>query len=272
MKQITLLSVLLMLVSPLIAVAQDDDDEILSYSVWVVTDVDAEVDAVEDDSVLPNEVVVISLDDGETLLIIWAGSDIIYTRQDDGTYSGAELVAGGGYEFEATLEIIDDNTMQSDSVVQTGSFTSETTLRYALVEDEDIAAQLYVEGEREIVEFSQFQECLGRTDVTVGRAWTRSDLLVPMRFTDDGLIWNEMVFEGGGGVYINERTEEFSSFENLITQTFTATGEGNFDYNSHAIADGRDDCEMIYNSSYAPFDGDFEAIFAMAEELSAAED
>jgi hypothetical protein len=174
-------------------------------------------------------------------------------------------VGSAVYEFSATLEIVDDNTMQSESLTETSNFTSEASLLYERIEG---TLSLFVEGEREIVEFSQFQECLGRTGGEVGGAWTRSDLLVPIQITENALMWDQLTFEGGGGVYINVRTEEFGSFENVITQTFTGTAESGFEFSYHAIADGRDDCEMIYNSSYSPFDGDFEAIFAIAAELS----
>ena len=270
MKHVIFLALFLLMLMPTFAFAQDDEDEEMGYNIWIVTEIGEDGEPVEaDDADEPaTEVVVVPMDDGDTLLIIWTGIDIIYTIQDDGTYSGAELYAGGGYEFTATLEIIDEDTLQGHSVVDTGNFESERTLLYERVEDSSI--QLFTENERTIVEFTQFTDCLGR-DGTVGTAWTRSDLLVPIAFDEAGLFWNKLQFDGGGGVFINERTQEFGSFENVITQTFTGNAEDGFDFSYEAIADGRDDCEMIYESSYTPFDGDFESIFGRAEELAEAE-
>lgn len=261
--------VCMLAVVPLTGWAQDDDDaEELTYSTWQVTRLDEAGDPEPplDPDAPAQEVLMFELNEGATLLIVWTGSDILYTLQDDGTFSGTELVPRSTYTFTATLEMVDEDTFMSYSVTETERFTSETTIIYERTENE---YALYTELERTIVEYSQFTDCLGR-EGDVGGAWTRSDLLVPIQIGEDTLVWNQLVFEGGADSFINERTQPFGGFENMITQTFTGTEEG-FEFSYHAIADGRDDCEMIYESSYAPFDGDFDALYARAEALVEAE-
>jgi hypothetical protein len=45
----------------------------------------------------------------------------------------------------------------------------------------------------------------------------------------------------------------------VITETITVSDDS-IAYNYHAIADERDDCEMIYEAALVPFDGDFESL------------
>lgn len=246
---------------PMTSWAQEDD-ELPTYTAWQVTRLDEDGNPEEgSDSEAPaNTVAVLELDEGNTLLIVWAGPDILYELQEDGTYSGHELVDATTYEFSATLEVLDDDTMTSYSVTETERFTFETTIIY---ERTDAELMVYTELDRTVIEYTQFTDCLGASG-EVGRAWITSDLLVPFQISEDSLIWNEQVFTGGGGSYVSERTQPFASFENFITQTFTGTADG-FDYEYHAIANERDDCEMIYESSYVPFDHDFEALYGRAE-------
>ncbi len=252
---------------PMTTWAQDDDGKDLpTYTAWQVTRLDEDGNPEEalDPEAPGNTIAVLNLDEGDTLLIVWAGPDIIYELQDDGTYSGHELVDSPTYEFSGTLEIIDEDTMSSYSVTETERFTFETTIIYNRTDAELV---VFTELDRTVIEYTQFTDCLGASG-EVGRAWVTPDLLVPFQIGESSLIWNEQVFTGGGGSYMSERTQPFASFENIITQTFTGTVEG-FDYEYHAIANERDDCEMIYESSYVPFDQDFEALYSRADEQAA---
>ena len=258
---------------PFASLAQDDDDTGMpTYTAWQVTRLDEAGNPEEplDPDAPANKVAILELDEGNTLLFVWAGPDIIYALQNDGTYSGSLLVPSPTYTFTATLEMVDEDTMTSYSVTDTGRFTSETTIVYERTEVEIV---IFTELDRTIVEYSQYAECLGRVG-DVGRAWTTSDLLVPFQIGEDTLIWSQEVFTGDGATFINEKTQPLGAFENIITQTFIGNAEG-FDFSYYAIADGRDDCEMIYESSYVPFDEDFTTLFERAaaetEELEGEE-
>jgi hypothetical protein len=252
--------------------AQEDPDTFYEVPLWNVIELEDGEPVDPEENTLPLTVAFLSLDEGDTLIAVWAGPDIVYTLNEDGTYAGATLIPEP-YEFEATLEVIDETTMQSASVLNAGAFTSETTYRYELSDDAPVA-RIYTEGERTIEEYSQFQECMGRTDVEVGSAWTTPDLLIPIVVDlEEGLmIWDQREFigdDGGQGTHVE--TTEFGTLQNVITRTFHPAGDYAFDFRYHAIAGERDDCEMIYQSTFTPFDGDFEALFARAEELGDTE-
>ena len=251
--------------------AQEDPDGFYEVPLWNVIELEDGEPVEPEEDVLPRTVAFLSLDDGETLIAVWAGVDIVYTLTEDGTYMGATLIPEP-YEYEATLEIIDEATMQSASTLNTGAFTSESAYRYELQEDAPVA-RIYTEGERTIEEYSQFQECMGRTNVEPGSAWTTPDLLVPLIIDPESstILWDQRTFAEGAGGLENVETTEFGTLENVTTRTLTSGGDESFAFRYAAIAGERDDCEMIYESNLTPFDGDFETLFARAEELGETE-
>ncbi|MCI0711408.1 MAG: hypothetical protein L0154_14740 [Chloroflexi bacterium] len=257
---------LCLLVVPAV-VAQDDEPPAFETSTWQVIflDENGDPEPVEDEDALPEIVVFITLDDGETLIEVWSGVDVIYTLGDDGLYSGATIIEES-YTFAATLEILDENTMHAESMSLYGTQEFSSSLLYERLED--VEATVYTESERDIIEYTQFAECLGRVGVEVGRAWTLPELLVPVQVGEDSIIFAGKEFVDVGGAYEIVWTQEFGQFENEITETFTPLDEDTLAYRYHATAGGRDDCEMIYESTFIPFDGDFEALFAHAESLA----
>jgi hypothetical protein len=87
--------------------AQDEPETEYEVSVWnAVEVVDGEPVEPEADD-LPLTVTFLTPDNGETLIAVWSGPDIVYTRAEGDTYSGVTLVSEEAYEFEATLEVID---------------------------------------------------------------------------------------------------------------------------------------------------------------------
>ena len=251
--------------------AQDDPETTSEAAIWYAIElIDGEPVEPEEDTP-PATVAFLSLDEGETLIAVWAGPDIVYTRNEEGVYTGVTLIPES-YEFEATLEVIDEETMEGTSVLTTGAFESESAYRYVLGEDTETLA-VYTEGERTIEEYSQFQECMGRTNVEPGSAWTTPDLLIPIIADpeDNLIIWDQRTFAEGAGGLENVETTEFGTLENVTTRTLTSAGDESFVFRYHAIAGERDDCEMIYESTLTPFDGDFEVLFARAEELADTE-
>lgn len=250
--------------------AQDDESPALETSAWQVSLFDEEGEPrVVDEAALPEVIVFLSLDDGETLIAVWSGPDVIYTLEDDGTYSGTTLI-DESYEFTAMIEVVDENTMEGKSVSVYGSREYMTSLLYERLED--VEAVIYTESERDIIEFTQFGECLGRTDATVGRAWSVPELLVPFQIGEDSLIFARREFVDTGGSFESVQTTEFGTFENVITETFTPMADNSFEYRYHAIAGARDDCEMIYESTFMPFDGDIEPLFERADALAVTDE
>jgi hypothetical protein len=117
-----------------------------------------------------------------------------------------------------------------------------------------------------------FADCMGRTGVEPPGAFANPDPILPIRIDDEAgqLYIGDTVLTGGDGTY--ERTEEgeFGQFTQVITQT-AVVSEGNISFSYYAVADGRDDCELRYDTTFVPFDGDYDALFAGAEALSAGD-
>lgn len=267
MRRILLGGIALCLLVVPVVVAQDGEPPAFESSAWQVTflDENGNPEPVEGEDVLPEVVVFITLNEGETLIEVWSGVDIVYTPGDDGLYSGATII-DENYEFMATLEILDENTMHAESMTLYGTQEFSSSLRYERLED--VEAAVYTESERNIIEYTQFAECLGRVGVEAGRAWTLPELLVPVQLGEDSIIFASKEFVNVGGAYEIVWTQEFGQFENEIAETFTRLADDVLTYRYHAIAGGRDDCEMIYESTFTPFDGDFEALFARAVGLA----
>jgi hypothetical protein len=236
----------------LAAHAQTDEeapDGIITAEAWQFTDLD-------DDTAEPGMVLFLTLDEGDTLIEVAAGEDLIYTRVDDQSYSVAPLIPTDAYEYEGTLTVVDADTRQLAAVTTTGSFTFESNLEFTRT---DLTYEVWSETERTVSEYSLFQECMGRTNVTPGEAWTTPDPLVPIRVDDEALYIGSKAYPGGGGSYELVSEAQFGQFPEVITETITVA-EDAITYNYHAIADERDDCEMIYEAALVPFDGDYEAL------------
>lgn len=218
----------------------------------------------------PQDVIFLELDDGETLIEVTDGPDIVYTRTDDTTYAGSLLVPTDSYGFEATLTLIDDDTREITSATETSYSTYESNFRYVRTDRE---YGVWVEGERTLEEYSLFAECLGRTDVSPPDAWVTPDPILPIALQDDEavLLLGDTELSGTGGTYIYEEAGTFGQFPAVTTQTATvADNVITFDY--YRIADERDDCELRYTTTYYPFNGDYELLFSRADSLSDRDD
>ncbi len=219
----------------------------------------------------PQEVAIvlfIPLADDTRLIEVSTGQEVVYERQASGTYKGSVLVPGA-FTFSAELKIVDDKTRTVTSKTTTGAITLTSNLIYNLLEDKYF---LMMEGDRKISEYSMFQECLGRKNVTPGAAWTTPDLLIPVRIDKeaDVLYLGSKAFPAKAGGYELRTEQKFGTGTQVTTQTLTAATDGSFALRYHGIVDKRDDCEMIYESVLKPFDGDFDALFARAKALGEA--
>ncbi len=222
---------------------------------WLATDEDGE----------PRYVAFLFLDDG-TIVEAGLGADVIYTPVDDGTYSGEPLVPAG-YEFAATLQLIDDETIQVASTITSGVFSTESNITYSLT---DLEAGIWIEYPRDVIEFSKFGECMGRLDAEPPGAFTDSDPILPIVIDEEaGEFWlGPHILTGGDGSYELEVTGEFGQFTDVTTRTATVVDD-TIAFRYHSIAAERDDCEMIYESTYSRFDGDFAALFERVNDMGA---
>ena len=254
----------LLLSSVSMVIAQDEGDDELEGVIaplWLAADSNADADAE------PRYVAFFFLDD-DTIIEAGFGADVIYTPSDDGTYNGAPLVPAG-FEFSATLEIVDDQTITVASTTSSGVFSTEANITYTLT---DLEAGIWIENPREVLEFSKFGECMGRIDASPPGAFTDSDPIVPIVIDEEaGEFWvGPHILTGGDGSYELEVEGMFGQFADVTTRTATVDADG-IAFRYHSIADGRDDCEMTYESTYSRFDGDFEALFMRVEEMIEAE-
>ena len=173
------------------------------------------------------------------------------------------------YDFEATLEIIDEDTRQVASVTTSGAMTFESNL---LFERSDLEFGVWVEGERNLSEYSMFAECMGRVGVEPPGAFAEPDPILPIRVDDEAgtLTIGNTMLTGEGGEYELVEEGEFGQFTQVITQK-ASVSEDAITFTYHAVADERDDCELHYETTFTPFDGDYEALMARAAELGAEE-
>lgn len=265
MYRSVMICLLVALTATIIVHAQPDPTpttSVIESSGWLMIDLDEPASPDETENI----VVFLNLDDGDTLVEVARGVDMIYQRGDDGSYSGAPLIPTDIFTYEITLELIDDAARQVASSVSDGSYTYESNLRYERL---DVSYTVWTEVERNIIEFTMIGECLGLVDAVPGSAWTRLDLLTPIRIDEEAgiLYMGGEAYSGGDGVYELVEEGPFGQFMQVTTRTVTVA-EDSIAYRHHSIADERDDCEMIYESSFVPFDGDAESLFERAATLA----
>lgn len=251
--------ILFALTTPLFAQETDETSNHL-YSAWTVTDLLAD----DDDAAIEDYVVFLQVDD-DTLLEVWSGADVVYTLEADGSYSGTSLLPDD-YEFLATLTFIDEDTIETYSEINAGFFTSTRNLLYQRT---DMLVGVWIEAERDLQEYSMFGECMGRVDTSPPRAFSEPDPILTIHIDEEAgeLVIGKHVLTGSG-TYELEEESEFGQFIQVVTQTAVVT-EDTIDFTYHAIADGRDDCELIYETQYLPFDADYEAFFELVDSLVA---
>jgi hypothetical protein len=207
----------------------------------------------------PEERVLFLEIDENTIIEIWRGPDIVYTRSGgSGPFTGS-LLQPGGYEFSATLQLNEDGTRLSTSSVSSGAFDSESRTEYTLTDEEYIVV---TEVNRLLYDYSMFSTCMGLTGVQPGRAWVVPDLLIPLRVEPDAVyLGAKGLPEFGPNVYREELSDpsgEASSF------TLGLTGDqiGYIHYEERL--DGRRDCRIVYESMLVPYSGDLEGLRSRA--------
>ena len=260
MRRLTIIVIaIILLITVLPATAQDEETPSVA-PVWLAADE-------ADDTDQPRYVTFLFLDDGETILEVGFGADVIYTLEADGTYSGAPLVPNG-YEFSATLTLLDDQSIHVASETSSGIFTNESDLTYTLA---DMTASIWLENPREIIDFSKFGECIGREPIDPPGAFADADPILLLFIDEDTgeLRRGPEILTGDGTTFEVEIEGEFGEYADVTTLT-AVVNEDTIDFTYYSIAGGRADCVMHYVSSYTLFDGDvagvMERIEAMEEE------
>ena len=261
---LVIIMVILCLTSTLI-MAQDtneEDPEAVTATLWLANEEDADEDAE------PRYVAFLFMDDGATILEAGFGTDVLYQLGEDGIYAGQTFVPSA-FEFSATLEIIDDETIQVSSETTSGTFTTSSDITYTL---SDIEAHIWVENPREVIEFSKFGECMGRDLPEPPGAFADADPILPIIIDDEvgELRLGPHVLLGDGNTFELEVEGQFGQFTDVTSRT-AIVGDETIDFSYYSIADERDDCEMIYESSYALYDGDFEAMMERIDDRSEEE-
>lgn len=246
--------------------AQDDDTpQTVTASLWQRVNLDAEPDA----DAVPVYVVFLASDDGTTLLEVAYGADVLWTLQDDGTYSGTTLIPTDAYEFTASLEVVDADTMQAMSLLNYGNFASELHLEFRRTE---LEAAVWVEDVRDLTEYTLFGTCLGLESTSPPGAYANPDPIVAVWLDEDAgeLVIGENVYLGGGGTFTRETLGTFGTSEQVTTETVLVS-EGQIDLDFYSVAGGRDDCELRFTSTYRPYDGDMAALLERAAAIGADE-
>ena len=238
------------------ALAQDAEEPGVAPA-WLATDEAGDADQ-------PRYVIFLFLDDGETILEAGFGADVIYTLEADGTYSGTPLVPNG-FDFSATLTLIDDQTIQVVSETSSGIFTTESDITYTLT---DVQAGIWIENPREIIDFSKFGECIGREPIAAPGGFADSDPILPLFIDGETgeLRRGPEILTGDGTTFEVEIDGEFGEYTDITTLT-AIVDEETIDFTYYSIAGGREDCVMHYVSSYTLFDGDVAGVFERVEAM-----
>lgn len=200
--------------------------------------------------------------DGETMLGVRGLEDFLYTRNADGTYTGSFLVIlSEGYEYHATLTVVSPTEMTVEAETIIFDCTATATVRYERLEGE--GSQLWTETTREVTNHSFFDECLDVTIISLP-VWVRlPDFIVAVRFDEDnGLAYyNGDEYEGGGGSFTRiEDTSDDEYLPTVITYTLEVMDEESLVHSMSSIMYEREDCQIAYTGTLAPFDGDMEGL------------
>lgn len=236
--------------------ASETDASRLRGTIWLRSDPERPDDE-------PAPVLFVPIDEDGTLIMVEDGLDVLYTPLDEMSYSGAMLIPTDLFTYEATLTLMDEERRESTSTTTTSFSNSTRTLIYLRGDQE---FEIWSEVERTVIEYSMFQECMGVANLRLGSTWTDTDPLLPLQLDEEAgsLMIGRRVFEGAGGSFERVQEAPFGQFTQVITETATLN-DAELLLRYHAIADERDDCEMIYEARYLPFDGDYAALFAAIE-------
>ena len=194
-------------------------------------------------------------DGGDTLIFVFDGADIIYTRTSDTTYEGAVLDPLPIPEFSATLTVAHAELMDA---IEQQSYSEDCVSNYAnayvFVSEE--SPQIWTETTRDFSDLSFFNECLGRTGITEAPdAWVLNDVLVPLSIAEDGsIIIGTRVFAADEGTFVYEDVLSAAGTSSRTVTTLTPVSEWVYDVDVLFRLDEREDCQVVYTSQLVSTD------------------
>ena len=203
------------------------------------------------------------------LIAVWPGNDFVFSEDEDGILTGTFLLTDPDIVASSVLTIIDEDTRSEVRTLRLFGTEQTNYITYSRSADE---IEIWTESARNFLEDSMLSTCMGRPSVTLSFGYTAPDLLMPFRFNDDGSVLMD------GRLYVGGEHEDVSTREFAGTSTTTVTirsldtGGSSIGFGMESTTDGRDDCQLIYESSFSPFDSDFIALLANAETIGAEED
>ncbi len=247
---------------------ESTDETLHHVQAWRATYTDEAGEALTDAETgesVGTDVAFLEFDGG--IISVWPGADFIYTGDDEAGYSGHFLIADPDIDVTTTLQIIDEDTRRE---VQSTNLFGTEQLSYITYTRTDDEIEIWSESERNFIETTMLGECLGLMSVNLSFGWVAPDVLMPIRFEEDGsVLMDYRVYEGGENVDSSTRPmTDGSTTTTVVTRTVDA-GESTIEFRLHGIIDERDDCEMIYESIFTPFDADFDSIMTRAEAIGA---
>jgi len=266
MNRIGRFMLFLLLAAPIGYIAAQTEELEPRYraTIWIArsTDEDGEVytDSETGEPLEGTETAFLEYEDG--LIIVWPGPDYVFTGNPDDGFTGSFLVADPDITVTSELTFVDEDTRFE---VRSAELFGMEQVEYFVYTRTDEEIEIWSESERNFTETTLLFECFDRDPAPLSFGWTAPDILMPIRFYNDGTIvmdYREYV----GGEHRDIEEPDSNGNVTVVTRTLDV-GTDSIGFRLHGIMNGRDDCEMIYESTFTPFDGDFDALFARAEEI-----
>lgn len=243
----------------------DDPDPAYRVQAWLATYTDEDGAALLDPDTgeeVTTYAAFLEYDDG--LIAVLPGADIIYTLAEEG-YTGHFLVADPDISVSSSLEIVDEDTRLE--VRSTDMFGIEQ-LSYISYMRTDEEVEIWSESTRDFIETTMLGTCLGKTTVNLSFGWAAPDILMPIYFADDGtVLMDYRIYTGGENEDISTRTVGETTTTTVVTRSIEVA-PSSIAFRLHGIIDGRDDCEMIYESTFTPFDEVYDNLFERSQEIA----
>jgi len=199
------------------------------------------------------------------MIAVLPGGDLLYTGSAQDGYTGQFLIPDPDIEITTTLQIVDEDTRTE---VQSVTLFGTEQLSYVTYVRTGDTVEIWSESAREFTETTLLNTCLGLSPAPLSFGYVAPDLLMPFRLTEDDTV---VMF---GRTYVGGENEETSATRlgsggvaTIVTlRTLTITPD-RIDFRLVGGINDRDDCELVYDSTFTPFDGDTASILLRAAEI-----
>jgi hypothetical protein len=207
-------------------------------------------------------------EDGSQMVGVQHLEDLYFVQTDSGEYTGGYLYTmSEGYEYTSTLTVISPTEMREEAEITIFDCSRTSTRRYERADDGD--SQIWMETVREVENDSLLGPCLGRELVRRPPWLEYPDFLITVTIDEEAgtALIDDREYEGGGGEFVNIQDDTDDEYlPQLTTRTFTMTSDDTATFRLHAIANGRDDCQIIYTGALVLFDGDLDTLLTLIDE------